>query len=408
MPLSDLPIITRIAVSDYLHEGRFSFCLIVSLAAILTPLLVLFGLKYGIISTMTDELSTDPRSRELRPLMQREYYPSFFEHLGQRSDIGFLIPKTRFLSATIRLRNERLGGGEPLRAELTPSAEGDPLLAGISAKPDGFETIILSAPAAEELQVGEGDEIEGLIHRSTENSEHRLVRLRLRVAAVLPAARSGRPEALVSLPFLVAAEDYREGRAVPEFGADGRAGQLGERSFASFRLYARSIDNVAGLREFLADQGIQSDTRLDQIELVQRLDHRLTSLFVIITVLAGTGFVLSLTVNLWSSTDRKRRELSILRLIGFKAIALACIPGIQALLTAMLGSAVAAGLSLVTERFINGLFGEALQAQQVLSRLEVKHFLVAAGITLVLAIFASMGAGFRAASLSPSEGLRDE
>jgi putative ABC transport system permease protein len=408
MFFSDLPIVVRIALSDYLHEGRFSFCLVVSLAAVLTPLLVLFGLKYGIVSTMSRELTEDPRTRELRPLVQRQFPPAWFEQMRAQPEVGFLLPRTRFLSATIHLRNRADEEAEPVQAELTPSAAGDPLLAGIAAQPDGFKSIILSAAAAETLHVHEGDAVEGQIDRITRASDYEAVRLKLKVAAILPPARSGRTEALVSLPFLVAAEDYREGLAVPALHAGGRQAEKRERSFASFRLYARSIDDVAALRAQLAAENIQTDTRLAEIELMQRLDDRLTVLFVIIAVLAAAGYVLSLTVSLWSNTDRKRRELSVLRLIGLKATALACVPGIQALMTALLGWATAVGLYLVTEQFINALFRQALQAQQVLSRLEIKHFAVAGAITLLLAIIASMAAGFRAAALSPSEGLRDE
>ena len=37
----------RLAASDFLFEWRLTSCLVLALAAVLAPLLVLFGLKYG-------------------------------------------------------------------------------------------------------------------------------------------------------------------------------------------------------------------------------------------------------------------------------------------------------------------------------------------------------------------------
>lgn len=55
----------RLAFRDFLHEWRVSLCLIFALAAVLAPLLVLFGLKSGIIATMTERLRADPHNLEI-------------------------------------------------------------------------------------------------------------------------------------------------------------------------------------------------------------------------------------------------------------------------------------------------------------------------------------------------------
>jgi putative ABC transport system permease protein len=404
----DLFLVGKLALADYLHERRLSFPLIISLAAVLTPLLVLFGLKFGIISTMDRALTEDPRSRELRPLGQERFGSAWFKELRGRPEAAFVLEKTRFLAATIDLRHSNVPDASPAHAELTPSAKGDPLLAGLDVRPDGFKSIILSAPAAETLRVEVGEQIEGRIGRTLPNGKREVIRFDLRVAAILPPAKSGRVEALVSLTFMLAAEDFREGYAVPQWNTDGRPRPQGERYFASFRLYARDIYDVATLRQWLADRGVRSDTRLGEIELLKRLDHSLTILYAIVAGLGGVGYLISLTVSLWANTERKRRELSVLRLIGLRSTALAFIPCMQALFTAVVGSSMAIGLYMVSEIIINHLFQESLAEQQVLSNLEIVHFAVAAGITVIFAVIASLVAGFRAASVSPSEGLRDE
>ena len=414
--MRDVLLVGRLALADYLHERRLSFPLIISLAAVLTPLLVLFGLKFGIISTMDRALTEDPRSREVRPLGQKRFDSTWFKELRGRPEAAFVLEKTRFLAATITLRHRHANDASPVHAQLTPSDAGDPLLEGLPVRPDGFTSIILSAPAAETLRVQVGKHIEGRIGRTLPNGERDVIRLDLRVAAILPPAKSGRVEALVSLPFLLAAEDFREGFAVPELkkytvlekNIVERPRPEGERYYASFRLYARTIYDVATLRQWLAERGVESDTRLGEIELLRKLDQSLTVLYAIVAGLGGMGYLISLTVSLWANTERKRRELSILRLIGLRSTALAFLPCVQAVFTAVAGSIIAIGLYMVSEILINQLFKESLAEQQVLSRLEPVHFAIAAGITLAFAVIASLAAAFRAASVSPSEGLRDE
>ncbi|MBE1043371.1 ABC transporter permease, partial [Escherichia coli] len=49
-------MLLSLAWADYRGEARLSLCAIFALAAVITPLLVLFGLKYGLVSTLTERL----------------------------------------------------------------------------------------------------------------------------------------------------------------------------------------------------------------------------------------------------------------------------------------------------------------------------------------------------------------
>ena len=50
-PLAGFKAVIRMSLRDYLHERLLSACAILGLAAVLAPLLVLFGVKSGIINT---------------------------------------------------------------------------------------------------------------------------------------------------------------------------------------------------------------------------------------------------------------------------------------------------------------------------------------------------------------------
>ena len=54
--MSQVGNILRLSFRDYTHEWRMSGCFIFSLAAVLAPLMILFGLKFGIVTSMVTQL----------------------------------------------------------------------------------------------------------------------------------------------------------------------------------------------------------------------------------------------------------------------------------------------------------------------------------------------------------------
>jgi putative ABC transport system permease protein len=56
-----------LACRDYLREGLLSACAVLALAAVLTPLLVLYGVKFGVVQPLTERLEHDPRTLEVSP-----------------------------------------------------------------------------------------------------------------------------------------------------------------------------------------------------------------------------------------------------------------------------------------------------------------------------------------------------
>ena len=45
--------ICHLSLRDYLHERLLSACAVLGLAAVLAPLLILFGVKFGVVETLT-------------------------------------------------------------------------------------------------------------------------------------------------------------------------------------------------------------------------------------------------------------------------------------------------------------------------------------------------------------------
>ncbi|MFT3957653.1 MAG: hypothetical protein QM665_00805 [Desulfovibrio sp.] len=63
----------RLACKDYWHEFLLSACAVLGLAAVLTPLLVLYGVKFGVVQTLTERLRNDPRNLEISPVISGRY-----------------------------------------------------------------------------------------------------------------------------------------------------------------------------------------------------------------------------------------------------------------------------------------------------------------------------------------------
>jgi putative ABC transport system permease protein len=385
----------RLAFADFVHEWRVSACLVLALAAVLAPLLVLFGLKSGIVTTMRDRLLADPRNLEVTIVGSYRLTPQWFATLRDQPETGFLMPRTRSLAATLDLVGE--GGRTLAGAEMVPSATNDPLLRG-AVPPAGLDRVLLSHSAARQLGVSAGGTVTALVSR-TLGGERQARRLPLTVTAVLPEAAFGRDAAFVSLELLVAAEDYRDGH--------DEAVVLGDRAFASARLFARRLDGVAALADRLRADGIEVRTRADDIEMVKAVDRTLGFIFSVIAALAVGGYLLSLAASLWANVDRKRRELALMRLVGFPPAAALAFPAIQAALIALAGSALSAVLAYGVATAVNATLATNLNREEFVCLLRAADLAVAAGATLVLALIASSLGGYRAARIDPAESLRE-
>ena len=401
-----LELCARLALDDYRHEWVISACAVLALSAVLIPLLVLFGLKYGIITNLLDPLIENPRYREVAPIGSGNYQSGWFEDIGSRDDVAFVVPRTRSLAASIRLRAVDSDIGRIIDIELIPSAEGDPVLDESTGVPSGLAEVVLATTAAEKLSVGVGDRLEGIVSR-TRNDRQETERLPMTIVGIAPITAFPRDGLFVSSALIAAVEDFLDGRAVPNLGWEGTEPRPEDRSFAGFRLYAGTIDDVAGLRQYFNDQGIEVRTSVADIELVDRLDRNLSVVYWIIALIAVTGFGVSFSTNVWANVNRKRREFSVLRLTGFRTREIVWFPLLQAGFTAVLGWLLAVAAFLVIQGTLNGLFASTIGGGQPVCRLEVWHLFAALLPTMVVAVVAAIVGGRRVAQLEPSIGLRD-
>lgn len=398
-------LVLHLAMRDLWHERLMASCFVLALAAVLVPLLVLFSLKFGIVSNLLAPLKEDPRYRQILPVGSGRFEPDWFEVMAKRGDVAFIVPSTRAIAATMKLRVPDSDVGRIIDVELIPSASNDPVL-GDLPEPAGFGQVLLSRDAADKLGAAAGTHVEGILAR-VRGDESETVLLPMQVAGVASAAAFGRDGLFVSNELLVAVEDFRDGRAVPVLGWEGSPSLVGPRLYSGFRLYARRIEDVAGLRSGLMAQGIDVRTRIADIELVHKLDRNLSIVFWIIAVIAAAGYGLSFGTSVWANVDRKRRDFSVLRLTGFRTRSIVWFPIIQAMLTGFLGWVMAAIVFFMVQAGLNSLFIDNIGGGQAVCRLLPWHLGMALLLTLVAAAIAALLGGFRVAQLEPSLALRE-
>jgi putative ABC transport system permease protein len=402
--MAQISSIVRLSFRDYSHEWRMSGCFILALSSVLAPMMILFGLKFGIVSTMIHQLVENPANREIRPIGSGRYDDAWIDQYRSRGDVEFIIPKTRALAATIQLKST--SANRIVSTELLATAAGDPLLSGLISVPKDYSQVVLSQSAAKKLKVSTGDEIDGSLARQFQGRRER-VHLPLEVIDIADEVVTSRNVAFVNLDLLIASEQFKDGRAVPKLGWEGNSDKLEERVYPSFRLYARSIYDVESLVNDLEQAGARVKANVGEIKTVQAIDENLSVIFWIIACVGAIGFSFSLGASLWANVDRKRKELSVLRLVGFKSGRIVIFPVLQSCYTAVLGWLLAVLVYLAFEYLINYFLAPQLNLDRALCFLLAEHFLWALGMTILIAIFAAILGGVRAARIEPSDGLRE-
>ena len=146
--LTGFKTLIRMSLKDYLHERLLSVCAILGLAAVLAPLLVLFGVKSGIINTMAERLIENPKNREIVPVGSGRFDDQWFRAVDKLSAVAFVIPQTRTIAASMVLVKRRDETPQSVAVDLIPTGTGDPLLVKWARVPTTDQTVVLSASAA--------------------------------------------------------------------------------------------------------------------------------------------------------------------------------------------------------------------------------------------------------------------
>ena len=397
-------LLAGLSLRDLLHERTLALCSLIGLAAVLAPLIVLFGLKQGVIDGLRADLIDNPRSRMVVNAANRNFDTAFLTRLAARPDIAFVIPRTRSLNTEARFENPARPG-TVLRAELLATAAGDPLLHGLpSIAPN---QIIPSASFAGRLDLQPGMNVTLRALRGDAGARE-VLNFPVTIAAIAPPSAFGRDGVFVDLKTLLLVDRFTDG-ALPASATPADIADDATRIFAGFRAHARRLEDVTRIDHDLRRDGVEVETLAEQVEGLLSLDRSLTLLFALLAGLGGVGYLVSLGVGLYANVERKQRDLSLLRLIGLSRRDLMVFPLIQALIIAGAGAALASLLALAVAGLVNRLplAGANAAGARAICVIEAQHLLLAFLVSLLGAAISAAFAGYRAARIEPAEGLRD-
>lgn len=585
-------LVLWLAMKDLWHEKLITINLILGTAAIIAPLLILFGIKFGTIETMTNRLVNDPKNLEIRPLSSRSYTPIWFNEISKNDKINFVIPMTRQLSSSVLIKPLNLSTNS-VRADIVATDEGDPLLLQNGGVIPDKTSCVLSYSLAKKLDLKKNDMIQCVVTRYVKKKIQK-ASISLKVAAILTPRAGFIKSIYVPLKTVENIEKYKDGLAISEWNWKGNISQaypvydgvfisvpkqldrvdqikllsgtgfsyinaisiekakekagysfnknqnlyfikpyknsinenhigslkiklrgkkaklypwvkpidaviesdkkeikikivayprvnkktnhitlymsspysdissitvkvgkkelaipvsilpskeksslvfvdiktagmltlmrernliydeninkflLSRRGYASFRVYAKNLTDVEPLKKFFEKNGIMVSTQSERIHEVRELDKYLTLIFWLIALVGLVGGVATLSASLYSSVERKRKELSILRLLGLSASMIFRFPIYQGIVIAVIGVLFAFLFFSIMATVINRLFQVHLQIGESFCTLNETHIASVLLFTIFISIIASGIAAYRAIQTDPAEAMRDE
>ncbi|MBQ3170656.1 MAG: ATP-binding cassette domain-containing protein [Mailhella sp.] len=389
------------AWKDFLHEHLLSFCGILAFASALTPILLLAGLRFGIVDTLSQRLLNSPATLSITPYGSVRFTQERLAELASHPSVSFLVARTRTLAASVNLVGAK---GKRLSADLVPTAEGDPLLgyADITFSEKG---VVITRQLERSLSAVEGEcSLELFVSRMHGGRLER-VSVSVPVLGVLPDSADWKSHIYAPLSFTEAVERYRDGFSVPEFGWTGKEGSP-ERTYAGFRMYVKSLDDVVVMRDFLMREGIESYTSAREVENIQALKRTLSFVTILIGGVTIVGMMMSLASFSVSNVNRKEHFFAQARLMGFSGCSLLLFPVGQMILCAICASSLSLLFYGGAAVIFDVVCASYLQHGESICRIPAIYTAMLYSGALILSLICCVGAGRKLLRLQPAEVLR--
>ena len=409
MPLSGHQLL-RLSLADLLDEWPTSVAVMLAIAAVLAPLLVLNGLRTGVIGEIFERLRIDPAMRRitLDATGARRFDDRWFRMIGERPDVAFILPSTRFAAAQVDIAPVDDASVQPLRVSLASTGPGDPVFGPASPPLESNAAVKLSAAVAARTGLKLGDGLYIDVERRRADGRIEPAGIEATVTEIANPDRHGGTVVFVRPDLLLAVEAFRDGFAAPELGFAAGPERGNRDVYPNFRLYAMRIEDVAGLAAFLRDeQDLSVSTQAPRIALAVELNRNIGAVLRAIVILGVIGLAGSLAAIQWAVAARKRRAVAMLNLIGYGRGWLIGFPTLQAALLAASGSAAAVLLALSAATWINRYFAASFGTDGAACVIEVSAMSIGTAAVLLFSLVpaAIIGVGFT--RLDPSDEIRD-
>ena len=401
----------RLALSDLVDEWPIGVAIMLAIAAVLAPLLVMNGLRTGVIGEIFERLRADPAMRRiaLDATGATRFAAAWFQAMAAREDVAFVLPSTRFAAAQVDVTPADDDGTTfPLRVWLVPTGPGDPVFDPDSPALAPYTQVKIASAVADRARLAPGTEMFIDVERRRGEGRAENVGVRVTVVDVAAPERHGGTVVFGHPKLLGAIESFRDGFVAPEIGV--LAGESSkERSFyPAFRLYARDIDDVSGLAAHLRkEQGLSVSAQEGQIASAIQLDRNVRAVLDAIMLLGTAGLAGSLCAIQWAVAARKRRVVAMLSLMGYGERWLVGFPVVQASVLAAVGVAAAGILAHAAAGWINRDFAASFGATGAACIIESTLLVQGAAGVLVLSLVPAIMIGIGFTRVDPSDEIRE-
>ena len=304
-------MILQLALKALKFEKLVSFCLIASLCSVIAPLLLLFSLRFGIITNLEENLKQDPSNLEIKFMSGYKLGDVFFESLKENPHVQFVLPLTRSLSVTTSV----FANGKLIdRIDAMPTAKNDPLVLRSGITQDlGLNEVFMSKSLAEDLKLKVGDSLKLKISRKLNDVNENSVQT-FTLKGIIDSRYLQLRKILINFDTLVYMEDYRDGFNPPVFSDGSKLNQARD-SFAKARLYVKTLDDVEPMSKMLRQSYSITDSS-DQIEKLNKITSILNFVFTAIALVSVVGGLLAATGLIFTNLKRRLQGFALLKLTG--------------------------------------------------------------------------------------------
>lgn len=396
-------MIFKLALCSLRFDKIISICIVASLCAVIAPLLLLFSLRFGIISNLEHRLSSNPTNLEIRMMSGYRLDQQFFDDLKNNPHVSFVMPLTRSLSVTA---NISFNGKIVQNLETLPTGSGDPIVNEVGL--DGLlgeKEAYLSETTAQDLGLKVGDSFKFVISRITDSKT---------VNAVVPFTLKGiikkellpHKTILVNFNTLVYMEDFRDGFDPPVF-SDGSNPNTDRKSFAKARIYVRSLNDLEPVSKMLR-QNYSITDKLASVENLKAISKVLSFIFTTIAITSIAGGVMATVGLIFTNLSRLEKTFALLFLSGLSKGNVFSIVIIQNFILSVCAYMCSLGLFYGGMFTFNLYFKDLLGPETLVSILNLSHVVTGGLMTVFICVLISMVlCRFKVLNLKVADSLRN-
>jgi len=392
--------------TDLWFDRQVTLLTILLYVAILTPLLMLYILKFGVITAWANDLSKDTRNREVGLRGQYSIQTEKIEEIAGWTETGFVVPESSYLVSTQTMRKTSPGRGPYADINIRTTAVGDPAMGDSNLPAPNTNQIVLSAATARELEASTGDILTIRLSRQPKGRSVESARVKVEVLRILAEEVWPEKNAFITPGLSMSIRDWIE-FAAPDVGAFRRRAPDDNTVWQSIRIYAPSVRGAVALRDRLEDNGFETRLKTDQVERLVDLENGLNIIFLLILVMTGIAFAVTAFLLQWLSVVRKSRELALMSSTGLARSELRWFPLLQAFVTAILGLFITLLISFLLS-FAVGDIAASYVAVENIAFPPIWHFALGALAVVAIGSLSCLGAIQQIGVLDISKLLRSD